>query len=304
MSSGGSKKQTVTNKTEPWAAAQPHLKAVMASAGKMYDQGIGSEYHPYSTVVPFSNQTNAAMDMIENRARAGSPYSAAIGRNISSALNGTYQSTPNYQYLTPIANGSQLNGNPYMDRMFNHAADQITNQLNSNAALRGRMGSASHQLALQRQMGQLADDIYATNYQQERAHQLNAIGSLNTGYEADLARKQQAIGMAQSHGQETYEDAQRLATVGAQREELARLQLGDVMGRHDHTQQSPWDQLSRYNQIASGIAGAGQTNTTTQPKQKPNPILGGLGGFASGFARGGPVGGLIGGGLGILGSIF
>ncbi len=72
---GGSqpKTQTVEQKSDPWGPAQPYLTDVMGQAKSIYQSGVGGQYYPFSTVVPFSNQSEQALQMQEQIATSGNP---------------------------------------------------------------------------------------------------------------------------------------------------------------------------------------------------------------------------------------
>jgi len=91
--------------------------------------------------------------------------------------------------------GENLNGNPYLDAMYDKAAgkvsksfkDSIRPGIDSQASMMGRYGSGSHdrlvdnaRTTLGETLGNLATDIYAGNYQQERGRQQqSALASQN-----------------------------------------------------------------------------------------------------------------------------
>lgn len=80
--SGGSqpKTQTVEQTSEPWPGAQPYLKDVMGQAQSLYRSGTGTQYYPFSTVVPFSPQTDQALSMQEQLAQSNPLLQTATSR--------------------------------------------------------------------------------------------------------------------------------------------------------------------------------------------------------------------------------
>lgn len=180
MSGGGS----VTQQTNPPAYAMPYLQGGLSEAQKLYNQGPQT-----------SDQTQAARDMITNRATNGDP-------TITAAQN----------YAQKSLNGDFLNANPYLDATFNQAALATQNQLASQFAGSGRNIGASENNRSQ-QLNNLATSIYGGNYANERQLQNSAMGS------------------AQSLGNQSYVDAQALAGVGSQIDNQQGTLLDQYLGR-------------------------------------------------------------------------
>lgn len=275
MSSGSKTKTVVKEETGPWKPAVPHLNTILGQAGSLYGQGQSDTYYPFSTTVPFSNQSEAALGMFEDRATNGSPLLDTASQQVSSMMNGLYDTSPTSTYLTGAARGDNLNGNPWLDTMFDHASEKVANRVNSTAGLKGRAGSGAHQQLLQSQLGDLANSIYAQNYQQERSQQVDAISKLQSAWENDYARRTNAIGAAQPLADAAYKDAQILRDVGTHRETLAQAELAELEKRHMFEQQYPWDLLALYNNQATSIGSLGNTRdgtTVTTQKNTMNPL--------------------------------
>lgn len=263
--SSGSKTKTVTKQeTSPWAPAIPYLTDVMSRAGSLISQGQDDTFFPFSTTVPFSNQSEEAMGLIEERARNGSPLIDTANAQIQGMMTGNFSTSPFADYLTGTAQGDNLNGNPWLDTMFDHAADRVTNRINGTAGLRGRAGSGAHQQMLQTGLGKLANGIYAQNYQQERNRQIDAITNLQNAWESDYTRRMNAVGAAESLAMVPYQDAGFLNTVGAQRETQAQSQLTDLQGRHTFEQMHPWQLLTLYSAALQGMGQQGGNINTNQ----------------------------------------
>lgn len=241
--------QTVTQNSEPWSASQPYLKEIMAGTQGLYNSGAGSQRYPGSAVVPFSNQTNAGLNMAEQRAMFGSPVQGAANMNA-------------YQTLS----GQNLNNNPYLDAMFNKASGKAAAAVNSQFSGLGRYGSGAHAGVLGDQMNNLATDIYGGNYARERQYQ------------------NQMTQLAPTLAQADYNDAQQLMNLGGIREEQAGRQLQDQIDSWNFAQQNPWDRLGQYSGLLSGFGRMGETSTSTQPLYRTGG--GGLGGALGGGLMG------------------
>lgn len=167
----GQDTQVQQQTTEPPAYVLPHLQAGAGAAYDLFRQG--------PRYVPFSQQTNQAMNMQQNRALSGSPVVDSAQNLASDTLNGNY-----------------LNSNPYLDSTFDRAAGAVNRSLDETYARSGRdldsnMGVRSDQL------NNLATSIYGGNYQAERDRQMGAMSS--------------AIPL----GREDYYDISQLGDVGA-----------------------------------------------------------------------------------------
>lgn len=174
MGGGGNQ----VTKTEPPAYQLPYLKSGLQQAGALYNQG--------QTVVPFSPQTEQALQMTQQRAQAGSPITTA-GQN----------------YATKSLQGGFLGSNPYVDQTFNRAALSTQNQLASEFGRSGRSVDASEGLRSQ-QLNDLATGIYGGDYEQERNRMQGTLPYVSPLAEAD------------------YSDASHLAGVGSTVEGLAQ----------------------------------------------------------------------------------
>lgn len=264
--SGGSKNQNVTQTNEPPAYIQPHLLEAAQEAGRQYHAGP-SQYYQGNTVVPFATQTQDAMNMTEQRARAGSDLTRGAQGYAQNVLSGQY-----------------LNSNPYLDATFNRAADSVQNRLQTSFAGAGRNTSAARPYAAQ-ELNDLATNIYGGNYQAERE------------------RMQQMVPQAGFLAQQDYADAERLAGVGSQYEDLNARQIEDQVARHEYSQNAPGIALDQY--IARLNNQPGSVMSTNTPVYR-NQVAGGLGGAAAGqqigkeFGYGG-WGALLGGVAGLLG---
>lgn len=296
MSSGG---QTVTQENEPWGPAQGFIQQGMQQAQNVYNSGTGQQYFPISTVVPFSNQSETALQAMEGRALQGNPLNQVAGQTLTDVMQGQ---TPSANYWGDVVGGNYLNGqgqNPYLDQTFNRMADQVQSRVNAQMGLAGRTNSGAHQDLLTDNLGDLANQVYGQNYQIERDRQQQAAGALDqyTG------RQLQAAGMAPSLAQQDYYDIDRLMQAGQSREALGNAYMEDLINRWNFSQQAPWNALNNFQNIALGVGSLGGQASTTQPTSWQSALGSGLGGAAQGFALGGPVGGILGGLGGILGGL-
>lgn len=211
---------STTTRVEPPKWQLPYIQEGFQGAQNIYQQGG-------SGVVPFSQETESALQGTAARAQQGN-----AGVRAAQDVN------------TQTINGGFLGSNPYLDQTFNRAALQTQNQLASQFAGSGRNLDASMGLRSQ-QLNDLATGIYGGAYDSERN------------------RQQQAISMAGGLANQDYVDLGQLASVGAQREGLAQEQanapglnldqyLGRVTGSVGQTSYAP----STRNRTAGAIGGA------------------------------------------------
>jgi hypothetical protein len=267
MSKGSQPTQQASTVTaEPSEFVKPYYEEALGQAQQLYRSDV-PQYFPESTYVPFSGQTEAALQLQEQRALAGSPLLGSSQQEIQNILSG--------QYLDPATN-------PYLQQTFQRAAGDVQSQIGSMFAKGGRYGSGAMAETAGRRMGDIASQIYGGAYQQERARQL------------------QAAQLAPQLAQQDYADISQLAQVGQAREGLQEAALADAMQRFQFEQQKPYTKLREY--LASIGAPTSQQTVSAQPIYR-NLGANLLGGATSGAYLGslvpgiGPMAGAIGGGL-------
>lgn len=258
-SGGSSGTQQTIQSTTPWSGQQPYLTTGFEQA----QQNVLNRpqtYYPNSTVVPFSPQTEQALQAQEQRAVGGSPLNTAAQDQTLATLRGDY-----------------LNANPNLQGAIDAATRGLTRQYQTNVVPAiagqfsgaGRYGSgladASQRNAGQaymQQVGDISSGMAYQNYNNERMNQLRA--SL---FAPQLANQD-------------YYDIGQLGQVGATREELGGRELQDQISRFNFAQQEPGARLANY----MALVGGGQygSNTTTTSPLYRNQLAGGLGGALAG----------------------
>jgi len=142
---------TQTTTTEPPTYLLPYLNQSASSAGALFNRG--------PNVVPFSPQSNMALNMQQDRALTGSPVIGSAQNLVGSTLSGDY-----------------LNSNPYLDATFDRAAGAVNRSLDETYARSGR-DLDSNMAVRSDQLNNLATNIYGGNYQAERDRQMGAVGA-------------------------------------------------------------------------------------------------------------------------------
>ena len=265
--------QASTVIAEPSEFVKPYYEEALGQAQQLYQSDV-PQYFPQATYTPFSGQTEAALQLQEQRALAGSPLLGSSQQEIQNILSG--------QYLNPATN-------PYLQQTFQRAAGDVQSQLGSMFAKGGRYGSAAMAETAGRTMGDIASQIYGSAYNQERARQL------------------QAAQLAPQMAQQDYADIAQLAQVGQAREGLQEAALADAMQRFQFEQQKPYTKLREY--LASIGAPTSQQTVSQQPIYRnlgANLLGGALGGAQLGsLAQLSPMGTLGAAGVGgLLGGFF
>ncbi len=252
MSMGGG---TTTGSAQPYAPSQPYLSGLLPAA-----QGIYNSQGPYPGLSP---TTQGAMSLTANRALAGSP------------LVQTAQNT-----VQNMAAGGATN--PYLDQMANTALGKVRDMTMGEFTAAGRTGSGANQQELTRNLGDVANQIYGGQY--------------NNDQNRTLAAAQLAPGLAN----QDYGDLSKLLGVG---------QMQDQWNQQAYNQ--PWSNLNNLAGLVGNVAGAGRTTSQTAPSQSIVPSL--LGSALQGYGSGGFLdslfgnqgsGGMFGGLLGTTGGTY
>jgi len=258
---------TQTTDTAPWDAQQTYLKDIFKEAQNLYKQEGTPSYYPESTVVGFSPETQQALTMTQERALSGSPLQEAAGQQMMGTVQGDY-----------------LGGSPYLQQAVSSAIQPVVDQFSQVAApgidsqfeRAGRMGSGAYAGARNR-----AEDTLARNL-------TNMAGSMAyQNYGDERGRQMSATQQAPAFAQTDYQDAQRLAGVGASREAQEQAVLQDQINRFNYQQNLPSQKLAQYSGLVSGGFGSSQQQSTPV---YTNPAAGFLSGALGGAALGAKTG--------------
>ena len=278
--------QTVVQQAnqEPWSGQQPYLERGFGEAEQVLD--TPQSYFPGTTVVPFSNQTEQALQSTENLATAGNPNQAAQTSAMAGLL-GPNQN-PAMSMYQDVAGGSYQGGNPAYDAMVNRIQSTVAPSIDSGFAGSGRYGSGAHTEAKARGMADAIAPLAFQNYENERGRQMQALQGLSGGYGQGQQAQLGALSQAPAQNMARYADAAALGGVGQQREGLAQSQLQDAINRWNFSQQEPTNRLGNYMGLVGGGYGTSGTTQTTSPTQSSNPLMQllGIGSTGMGLATG------------------
>ena len=223
MSGGGGGGTSTTTQNIP-DELKPLATAYTNKAIDLSNQG----YTPYSGqrfADQNSMQTNA-MQMISDRAQNGDQ--TGIMGNATNTLN---------QMLGD-------NTNPYLDQMVNRAMGSVMLNYNTAAINSGSFGNSGLAEQYQRNLGDVATQMYGN------------------AYNTDQANKLQALGMAQQYGNQAYTDAEQLMRAGQTQQDESQKQYDYGYQNYLDEQALPYKQLA----AMSGVFGSnlGGSSTTTQ----------------------------------------
>lgn len=269
---GGGGGETV-QRVEPPKYVRPYYEDILDIGQELSRQP--REQFPFSTVVPYSPETEAALTGITERALSGSPLTQAAQQQQLATIGG--------QYLDPMTNPA------YQAVQESVAADIIPEAYTSYASGGQFFGSPVETEAVSRGLARGLAPFAFGDYGRERGLQ------------------QQASQFAPTLAETDYRDLQALAGVGAAREDLAGRELDEAIQRFQFPQEEQRIRLGDYAGLVFGTPVA-FNQTGQQRAQRGNPIFGALGGGLGGAALGSQLlpgaGTLAGALLGGVGGLF
>lgn len=217
----------------PWEAQAPYLKQMFGAARDLFQQGP-YESPGFGTVAGFSPESQQAFGMTSRRATGGDPTVQAGRQYTESVLRGERQD-PNL--------------NPALQRYADIGARNLTDQYyGARSALGSRMegagrsgggterrgiGAANEGLATG--LADLQAKIYGPAYAQGEQNQMAAAASAPGTY-----------------GAEAYRSAAALRGVGADRENLQREKIADLVRRFQQSQRGGSEKLAEFAQFLGG----------------------------------------------------
>mgnify|MGYP003140010230 CR=1 FL=1 len=315
---GGGGAQSINTQVEPPAYAKPFLEFGLAEAQEQF-LSPQPQFFPQSTVVGFAPESQMALNMVRDRALAGSPLITEAQSAIRSAAQGGFgnEALPLARGLTGGANlgeaidltratarGDFLGGSPGLQGAIDRALDPVQNRIQSQFSRAGRLGSGANQDVLTRGLANAASDIAYQDYSRERQNQLaaqqnlanlqaqqfssqmagiNALGGLSS---QDLARRLSAAQLAPQFADLDFRDAERLAAVGSAREQQAQAELADQVNRFNFEQNVDAQKLRDF----LALVGGGTVGSQNIQPVFRNPLASGLGGALGGAQLGSSLG--------------
>ncbi|WP_374634060.1 hypothetical protein [Ferrovibrio sp.] len=268
--------QVIQQNNDPWSGAQPYIEDYLGWAKDL--SGQATPELPFSTVVPFSNQTESALGSMEQLAKArlnrgasstgtgtwggglagsgalgaGFPDPSQAGLTLGSMPSGGQYSGADVQFGLQDQIGQTLNGdflsaeNPYFSQMTDRVSEAVLPKINAQFSAAGRGDSPLAARAAAMGVTDALGNLAYQNYNNERTNQLRATTVAPTVSNLDFA------------------NAAQLANVGAQREDLAGRQLSEEISRFYQPIADEQSRLANYAALVQG-GNVGGTSTSTQP---------------------------------------
>lgn len=295
---GGGTTQTI-QKADPWVGLQGPLSTLYGQAQAAYN-APGPAYYPRSTIAEQSPYTQAAQDLIAQRALSGNPLIPQAQQQLYDTLGGKYFGmNPASGALSFIGQGGMLNANPYLDAAFGQAASRVGQQFTKTTmpgiasmfSQAGRYGSGAMQdvtSQAQQNLGDtlsnLATNIYGRSYATERELQQQALEQLGMDFSRERALQLSSLGMAPGLAGADYFDLGQLGQLGAQQQAYQQSLINADINRWDYAQNLNAQKLAQLNALLQGGgAYAGLSSMTTAPGAAGNPLMGAAGGALAGY---------------------
>lgn len=224
--SGGSKRTSRVQQSEPWAPQAEHLIETFQRAAALAAKPM--TYYPGQTYAGPSVETELALDRQAARSRSGSPLTAAAQDELSRTLSGEYLRA----------------GNPHLSAMMDRVSAEVSPRVNASFAAGGRFGSGAHARALSSALAEAGANLGYQDYGRERDAMM------------------QAMLFAPQMASQDYIDIAKLAEVGAAREGFTQKAIDEAVARHEFAQMEPWQRLQLYSDLIQGNFGGTTTEKT------------------------------------------
>jgi len=308
---GSSSTETKFTKSDPWAPAQPSLIKSLDAANNAFDTTYNG-----SSVTPVNPLVTQAQNMLVNNANSGqlsgisnagiqgvsdvvnngglTQQQSGAATGILGALNNfNAQGAQNMDALNPIANGSMVGANPYLDQTIQNAMNDAATTTNRQFAASGRYGSGAQTSTLADRLGNIATAARMQAYNDDSNRQLQALGLANSANNDNLSGNVSGQGAVAGLGQQGLAnttgilanmpamaaakniDANQLGQVGA-------TQMGYSQAVLDAANQDPWTKAQNLANIAQGIGGMGGTSWSVGTKSTDPGVGGAIGGIVGG----------------------
>ena len=183
----------------------PFTESFSALGGQAnpYGNQIGNSFQKNTNSID-SNYSNAYQSQIgsgfqQNPYSFDTSYSNQYGNQIANSFqNNSIANNLNFDQSNPFLQGFQDFGNmqnSYLDATVDKALSKVTDRVNSQFGLAGRTGSGAHQQLMTESLGDVANQMYSDNFQQNANRSLQALQSGSSAYDSLQGRNLQSLGM-------------------------------------------------------------------------------------------------------------
>ncbi|MBX4335270.1 tail fiber domain-containing protein [Bartonella raoultii] len=251
--------QTTTQTNAPPAWAADIFKKASAQAQNLYNKGIGGNIYQGQRIADLSDRTKNALTGL---GKAAEQYN---NPTLTQWFNAPTKSAMN---LSEMAKGDWIGNNSKFNAALQNALSKTSDAINQSMAGAGRYGSGAHTGVLADELGALATNAAAQQYNQDINNMMNAnqmidrslrdqVNAANNYYQGQSNAQSNALkgGMIQ--------DAHRQDVLDAERQKWTE---------QDNQQ---WNQLERLLQVgtqAAGNYGTQSGKTTTMPSVTKDPL--------------------------------
>ncbi|AFR26726.1 hypothetical protein MF1_10660 [Bartonella quintana] len=264
--------QTTTQTNAPPAWAEEILKKVSADALDLYNKGIGGNVYEGERVAGLSDATKNAIAGLE---KAAGQYNNPA---LTQWFNGPTQTATN---LLDMAKGNLIGQNTKFDAALQNALSKTSEAINQSMAGAGRYGSGAHTGVLTDELGTLATQAKAQQYNQDVNNMMNA----NQMIDSSLRDQ---INAANSYFQGQSNALSNLLKGGLIQDENRQRILDAERQKWLEKDNQGWNQLERLLRLGTKAAGdygtkSGQVITTPSVTKDPfrdiQQLLGLMGGI-------------------------
>ena len=282
----GDNSQKTQSTSAPWGPAQPVLQRGLNDAQALYKSGTAFQPYGGSTVVPYSAQSQQAMNTIgqganwaQDRFNINLDNVANYGMyGMKNGLNDIQQGVVN-RLTGQATKAFNPNDNPGFQSVLKQATDSAGQAVDLGASAAGRYGSGIHQGNVAREVGNVAGQLTSNEYNDFKNRQDAANASLfNAGQQGTQNVWGQTDALSNAY-QARQAPSQDLLGVGQMYEDLAGRTLNDKLRVWQGQQAAPRNALEWLAAIGSGAGSLGGTQNTTAQGPKANPFGQALGGL-------------------------
>ncbi|MCZ2158670.1 tail fiber domain-containing protein [Bartonella sp. 220] len=251
--------QTTTQTNAPPAWAAEIFKKASAQALDLYNNGIGGNVYQGERTAGLSDMTKNALTGLESAARQ---YNNPA---LTQWFNAPTQSATN---LLNMAKGDWIGGNSKFNAALQNALSKTSDAINQSMSGAGRYGSGAHTGVLADELGALATNATAQQYNQDINNMMNAnqmidrslrdqVNAANSYYQGQSNAQANALkgGMIQDLNRQSALDAERQKWIEQDNQGWSRLA-----------------QLLGVGTQAAGNYGTKSGNSTTMPSITKDPL--------------------------------
>ncbi|MBB4076215.1 hypothetical protein GGR08_000508 [Bartonella fuyuanensis] len=251
--------QTTTQTNTPPAWAADILKQASADALELYKQGIGGNVYQGERIAGLSDMTKNALTGLQQTAGL---YNNPV---VTQWFNTPTNSATN---LSSMAQGNWVGSNSKFNTALQNALNKTSDAINQAMSGAGRYGSGAHTGVLADELGALATNAAAQQYNQDINNMMNANRMIDRSQQ-DQVNAANAYYQGQSN-------AQSNALKGGMIQDLNRQNALDAeRQKWLEEDNQAWNQLERLLQIgtqAAGNYGTTSGKTTTMPSVTKDPL--------------------------------